>query len=232
MNPKEPFTLLIVSDNHIVRSGLRRILESHPQFVIAADMTLRDAGNIGPAGSQLPDIVLIDFVSNSGDALALVGKLKKERKDTLVVVMDDLGDAGRIRKALELGAAGVFLKFQPPSVLIATIESLVSLLSPQVELRKVEPPMRATSRIQRRGHSSLVSGKMENLTERERDIVALISSGLKNKDIAEQLHISDITVRHHLTNIFMKLGVSNRQKLLIMAHQYGLTKLALNPEVS
>ncbi|MDQ3235875.1 MAG: response regulator transcription factor, partial [Pseudobdellovibrionaceae bacterium] len=64
----------------------------------------------------------------------------------------------------------------------------------------------------------------EGLTERERDVVRLISQGLSNKDIADRLCISSITVRHHLTNIFDKLGVSNRQKLLIRAHQYGIAE--------
>ena len=60
------------------------------------------------------------------------------------------------------------------------------------------------------------------LTEREREVIRLVSQGLSNKDIADRLCISSITVRHHLTNIFDKVGVSNRQKLLIRAHQYGL----------
>jgi DNA-binding NarL/FixJ family response regulator len=63
------------------------------------------------------------------------------------------------------------------------------------------------------------------LTEREREVIVLIGQGLSNKDIADRLCISVITVRHHLTSIFDKLGVSTRQKLLIRAHQYGLVEL-------
>jgi DNA-binding NarL/FixJ family response regulator len=77
-----------------------------------------------------------------------------------------------------------------------------------------------------------VHAKIERLTSRERDVTALIADGLKNKDVAKHLHISDITVRHHLTNIFMKLGVSDRQKLLLLAHQNGLARLAIRPEAS
>ena len=71
-------------------------------------------------------------------------------------------------------------------------------------------------------HTSAPMKWPEGLTEREREVVRLISEGLSNKDIADRLCISSITVRHHLTNIFDKLGVSNRQKLLIRAHQHGL----------
>jgi DNA-binding NarL/FixJ family response regulator len=64
-----------------------------------------------------------------------------------------------------------------------------------------------------------------SLTDRERNVIALVGEGLSNKDIGDRLCISEITVRHHLTSIFDKLGVSNRQKLLIRAHQYGLVAL-------
>lgn len=72
--------------------------------------------------------------------------------------------------------------------------------------------------------------KIHSLTARERDIIRLLGQGLKNKDIANQLSISDITVRHHLTSIFCKLEVEDRQKLLILAHRYGLVELGLSTE--
>ena len=66
----------------------------------------------------------------------------------------------------------------------------------------------------------------DTLTDREREVIGLIGKGLSNRDIANTLCISETTVRHHLTSIFDKMGVSNRQKLLICAHQYGLVELA------
>jgi DNA-binding NarL/FixJ family response regulator len=69
--------------------------------------------------------------------------------------------------------------------------------------------------------------KLNSLTTREREIIQLIGLGLKNKDIAHRLSISDITVRHHLTSIFCKLGISDRQNLLIMAYRHGLLDLSL-----
>ncbi len=72
--------------------------------------------------------------------------------------------------------------------------------------------------------------KINSLTAREREIIWLIGLGLKNKDIANRLSISDITVRHHLTSIFCKLEVEDRQKLLILAHRYGLADLSMSSE--
>jgi DNA-binding NarL/FixJ family response regulator len=74
--------------------------------------------------------------------------------------------------------------------------------------------------------------EIDSLTMREREIIRLVGLGLKNKDIANRLAISDITVRHHLSSIFGKLEVADRQKLLIVAHQYGLAELSLSVESS
>jgi DNA-binding NarL/FixJ family response regulator len=72
--------------------------------------------------------------------------------------------------------------------------------------------------------------KINRLTSREREIIRLVGLGLKNKDIATRLSITDITVRHHLTSIFRKLEVPDRQKLLILAHRFGLVELTLSAE--
>jgi DNA-binding NarL/FixJ family response regulator len=228
----QPIRALIVGDNHITRSGLRQILESQSNILVLGEMKIGNVNELDVFRGQHPDIVLIDLEPQGADALAWISKVKKHLISTVCLVIVDLGDDARARKALDLGAAGVVLKIQPPSVLIATIESLCGHLPEHVELRTVVPDVRSTPRLHSRKNLQSYNAKIDSLTERERGIIALIAGGLKNKEIAETLHISDITVRHHLTNIFMKLGVSDRQKLLILAHQHGLARLALNPEAS
>lgn len=152
MNTRELIRLFIVSDNHIVRSGLRRILESRSRIVIIGDTSARDARTTEVCLKHHPELVLIDLDGNSTDALALVSKLKKDLKNTVVLVIGDLGDDRRTLKALKRGAAGVVLKSQPPSVLIAAIESLFTHPSEQVEFRKVEPE-RVSFRIPSRSHA-------------------------------------------------------------------------------
>lgn len=228
----QPIRALIVSDNHIMRSGLRRILESQSNMLVLGEIKIGNMNELDVFRGQHPDIVLVDLEPHGADALAWISKVKKHLIGTVVLVIGDLGDDRRARKALDLGAAGVVLKMQPPSVLIATIESLCGRLAEHIELRNVVPDVRSTHRLHSRENLQSYNAKIESLTERERGIITLIAGGLKNKDIAEHLHISDITVRHHLTSIFMKLGVSDRQKLLILAHQHGLARLALIPEAS
>jgi DNA-binding NarL/FixJ family response regulator len=229
----QPIRVLIVGDSHIMRSGLRRILESQSNMVVLGEIKIGNMNELDVYRGQHLDIVLIDLELHGADALAWIRKVKQHLIGTVVLVIGDLGDDRRARKALDLGAAGIVLKMQPPSVLIATIESLCGRPSEHVGSEKVEPDVRSTHRLHSRENSQSYNGynaKIESLTERERSIITLIAGGLKNKDIAEHLHISDITVRHHLTNIFMKLGVSDRQKLLILAHEHGLARLALNPK--
>ena len=226
----QPIRALIVGDSHITRSGLRRILESQSNMIVLGELKIGNVNELDVFRGQHPDIALVDLDSHGADALAWIRKIKQHLIGTEVLVIGDLGDDGRTRKALDFGAAGIVLKMQPPSVLVATIESLCGRPAEDVELGKVEPHVRSIHRLHNRENSQSHNAKIESLTERERSIITLIAGGLKNKDIAEQLCISDITVRHHLTNIFMKLGVSDRQKLLIHAYQHGLVRLAGNPK--
>ena len=226
----QPIRVLIVGDNHITRSGLRQILESQSNMLVLGDITIGNVSELDVYSEQHPDIVLIDLEPDGADALAWIRKVKQRLIGTAILVIGDLGDDRRARKALDLGAAGVVLKMQPSSVIVATIESLCGRLSEHIQLRKEVHDVRSIHRRQSSEDRQSYDAKIKRLTDRERGIITLIAGGLKNKDIAEHLHISDITVRHHLTNIFMKLGISDRQKLLILAHQHGLARLALNPK--
>ena len=123
------------------------------------------------------------------------------------------------------------LTVQPPAVLIAAIASLCSG-DLQIERQRIEPAsfiLNDQHPVKTPDHKRT---RICDLTLREREIIGLIGKGLSNKDIADRLCISDITVRHHLTNIYSKLDVSNRQKLLIFAHQYGLIEPTLSSGVT
>lgn len=222
---------LIVGDSHIMRSGVRRILESQPNMLVLGETKIANMKELDAFRGQRPDIILVDLDSYGPDALAWLSRIKKQLLGTVVLVIGDLVDDRRARKLLDLGAI-VVLKMQPPSVLIATIESLCDGRGEDTALRNVETDGRLTFGSRNTEGQKFYNTKIQSLTQRERDIIALIADGLTNKEIAEHLHISDITVRHHLTNIFMKLGVTNRQKLLILAHQHGLARLALKPKAS
>lgn len=219
MNDGRPINVVLLSDNHITLSGLHRILESRPGFHVLGEGSV--GGAIVESLVRQRPVILLDLDSNGVDALR---KLEHLTRSLTVIVLCDLGHHELTRQALSLGAAGIVLKTQPPSVLIATIESLSEKGGPELE----KPAILETadsSRMKIPTDVSRVTGRLNCLTVREQEIVRLISAGLKNKEVAHRLHISDITVRHHLTNIFSKLDVPDRQKLLILAHQHGMAEV-------
>ena len=147
-------------------------------------------------------------------------------KDSKIILLCGFEDKERTREAFLSGVDGIVLKVQPSAVLIAAIESLGLAQAEPVSF----PPTVPASTVTGAPGSSHVSEPYQvkwpsALTERERAVIVLIGQGLSNKDIADRLCISGITVRHHLTSIFDKLGVTSRQKLLIRAHQYGLVEI-------
>ena len=133
-----------------------------------------------------------------------------------------LEDSDRTRKAFECGVDGVILKIQPPAVVLAVIEAQYSDANNQAAVKRhnvVDMSMRTTAQ-QDVDPNAQPFVWPDGLTERQREIIKLVGQGLSNKDIADRLCISDSTVRHHLTSIFDKVGVPNRQKLLIHTHHF------------
>jgi DNA-binding NarL/FixJ family response regulator len=221
--------VMILGDDQILRSGLRRILESQSSMVILGEMCIENGTKLKRLLSRRPDVVLVDLDPHSPSVIELISKIRKYACKSAILVMKNLGDEELARQALGHGATSVVLKIQAPSVLLATIESLYRRESEHDESSSNYLgviPSRRSSASSRLNYPETDSAKLDSLTEREREVVGLIAIGMKNKEIALHLHISDITVRHHLTSIFRKLGVPGRQKLLLLAHQHGLAQPA------
>jgi DNA-binding NarL/FixJ family response regulator len=222
--------ILIVSDNQMICAGIRMIFATESNMLVIGEVA--KAGRaVEVAAHVRPQIVLIDLDLFSIDVARLIHDLQKAAEQSLPLVLGSLRNGDLTRIALCSGAAGIVLTVQPPAVVIAAIASLCSG-DLQIERQRIEP----ASFILNDQHLAKTPDhkrtKICDLTLREREIVGLIGKGLSNKDIADRLCISDITVRHHLTNIYSKLDVSNRQKLLILAHQYGLIEPTLSSGVT
>ncbi len=233
--------LLIISDN-MLRVGIRMILDTDPSISVVGEAS-SSVSSVEIAARREPDISLIDLDLFGVHIVSLMRDLRKVTDRVLPLILGSLGNEDLISKALTSGAAGVVLKIQPPAVLIAAIQSLCEgeshvdrhKMQPASALFNNSPNSHAPKKvdldpIHQRNPLDPESEKIHTLTTREREIIHLIAKGLANKDIADRLCISDVTVRHHLTNIFDKLEVSNRQKLLILAHHYGLADLTLTSE--
>lgn len=224
--------VFIIGDSHIVRSGLRRILETQLAICVVGDVSVKEA-SVTSISHHSPDLVIIDLDSHSSDALERIGSLHDTCATLAILVMIELADHELARKALALGASGIVLKMQPPAVLVAAIRELCQVHR-QASMRRSGVRDDAQNQNGVRSIDRTIDSdtilRVDSLTAREREIIQLLGYGLRNKDIAKRLSISDITVRHHLTSIFCKLDVEDRQKLLILAHRYGLVDLSFHAE--
>jgi DNA-binding NarL/FixJ family response regulator len=213
--------VLLIGSHSMLRSGLRMLIENQPGLVVIGETGIDSGALI--AAHQCPDIILLDLDRESEDSLALLSELKLVAKRARVLVLTSQRNPKICLCALHLGAMGLVLKEKSAEVLIEAIRSahagevwldssMTTILFGEIlraeELKNADPE----------------SDKIATLTGREREVIDLICEGLKNKQIGARLFISEITVRHHLTSIFNKLGVADRVGLVIYSYRRGLAK--------
>lgn len=216
--------LAIVSDNILVRVGLRRIFDEDRGVVVVGES---DGGvsACNLVARERPDVIVMDIGSDMKPA-EVISSFRQKAPGSRIIVLSGWDEMDRARQALASGADDVVMKCQQPGVLLSTVECFGKGLATVLKAKPSDVPMTDTKDKKRTDRALVVSTRCtSSLTDRERGIISLLGKGLSNRDIASQLCISETTVRHHLTSIFDKLGVSNRQKLLICAHQYGLVEL-------
>jgi DNA-binding NarL/FixJ family response regulator len=208
--------ILLVDDHRVIRKGLRALLNEYAEFEVVGE-----AGSAAEAlplvHSERPDVILLDLDLGGVSGLDLLKELTTAASGSRALVLTGVRDKTLHRQAVQLGAMGIVLKDHAAEILVEAIQKVYSgemwldratIVSILVSPRSGEPgPERV---------------KIAMLTDREREIIALLAEGLRNKQIAERLFISEITVRHHLTSIFNKLGVSDRVELLIYAYRNGI----------
>lgn len=212
--------ILLVDDHVVVRAGLRMIIQSRPHMTIVGEAGSRDSA-LALAGSEHPEIILLDLDLGDESGMALITELIAAASEARIIILTGLRDPGAHRQAVLLGAMGIVRKEKAAEVLISAIEHVHSgeaWLDPSL----VAGVLNDITRSARRPKIDQEAVKIATLTKRELEVVALIGEGIKNKEIASRLFISEITVRHHLTSIYDKLDVDDRVELLIYAFRHGL----------
>jgi DNA-binding NarL/FixJ family response regulator len=214
--------ILLIDDHLVVRSGLRMLIESRPGMTVVGDVATQTEA-IATASREKPDIVLLDLDLGVGsNGIDFIPELHAVAKDARILLLTAVRDPQAYQRAVLLGAMGLVRKEKAAAELFKAIEkvyagemwldrSLIACLLSQV--------------------AELERDKLYKLTEREREVVKLVSEGLKNRAIGERLSISETTVSHHLTSIFSKLGVSNRFELILLLHQVTLDRQLENSAV-
>jgi DNA-binding NarL/FixJ family response regulator len=199
------------------------LVESRPNMKVVGEAANK-AETLEFAACQQPDIVLLDLCLGQENAVDFLPELLARAADARVIILTGVHDPEQHGRAVRLGAMGVALKNTTPQLLLKAIERvhagevwldrfLTSSLI--VRMRDTHKPTKAEE----------AQARVAKLTAREMDVIALVGEGLKNKQIADRLCISEITVRHHLTSIFEKLGVADRLDLLRFAYQKGLVNV-------
>ncbi len=226
-----PIRIVIADQHPSCRQDLRRSLESEPDLDIIGEAS--DAlGAIQLARQKQPDILLVDFALTQQAELRTVGRSEGDSPRVRIVVTETVIEKAHLVDAFRLGAHAVVLKRSTPAVLVKSIRSVMRG-EYWLERESVGVLVEAL-------RESLVQGngtkapKDYGLTRREVDIITKIASGRSNKEVGQEFAISERTVKHHLTNIFGKVGVSSRLQLALFAVNEQLTtnpapSLALPP---
>jgi DNA-binding NarL/FixJ family response regulator len=202
--------ILIADDHFVVRQGLATLLSPRNGMeVIGEAATGREAVNL--ARQLNPDVILMDMSMPEMDGPEAIRLIKQENPKARILVLTSFGESKRVSDALQAGALGYLLKDSSPDDLLHAIGSVYrgNLVLPQELAAKLMQRPAAPPAI-------------DQLTQREIDVLRLLAQGQSNQEIAQQLHISATTVRSHVSNIMMKLGVSNRTQAALVARERQL----------
>jgi len=222
MHDAQPIRVFLVDDHAIMRSGLRLIIEKQANLKVVGEAGNRSDA-LAIAGQEQPDIILLDLYLPGTSGLDLIPELFAAASDTRILILTGVADPEAHARAMHLGAMGIVLKEKAPEVLIKAIEKVYKG-EVWLDRSMIASVFGAKSRASLAKNSDPEAAKIASLTERERMVISLISEGLRNKQIAERLFISETTVSHHLTSIFGKLQVSDRLGLIIYAYRHRLAK--------
>lgn len=178
---------------------------------------------LAAAAATRPDIVLLDLDLGDESGADLLPGLLDAVPDTRVILLTGLRDPQAHRRAILLGAVGLVLKEKAVETVLKAIEKVHA---GEVWLDRAMIASILNSRVHgERAQQGPGDKRIDALTAREREVIELIGAGLKNRQIAERLVISEATVRHHLTSIFGKLGVEDRFDLALFAYRHNLAKV-------
>ena len=215
-----PITIMIVDDHVVIRSGVRMLIEHDQQMLVVAQAGSRTEA-LERAASTHPDVIILDLLLGDEDGLSFLPELCQASPNSRVLVLTGVQNPDAHRRAIRRGAMGIVLKEHAADQLLKAIKK-VHEGEVWIERSMIG------SMIHEFNKPALVDPevtKIESLTDREREVIALIGEGLKNKQVGERLFISETTVTHHLSSVFSKLEVSDRLELIIYAFRHGLAKM-------
>ncbi len=209
--------VLIADDQSLVRAGFRLVLESHDDLDVVGEASNGHEA-IHSTARLKPDVVLMDIRMPELDGIAATRSITS-RYDARVLVLTTYDLDEYVYDALQAGASGFLLKDTPPEHLADGIRAVAAgeaLLAPTVTRRLIEEFARVRPAPQAR------PAELDDLTPREFEVLRQLARGLSNAEIAEQLFLSDTTVKTHVAHLLAKLGLRDRVQAVVLAYESGL----------
>ncbi|WP_370028171.1 response regulator [Planotetraspora sp. GP83] len=202
--------VLIADDHPVVRQGLRTFLDVQEDLTVVGEAA-DGAEAVALAASLAPDVLLLDLKMPVLDGLGALTRLSG--LDVRVIVLTSMSDRADVAPAMRAGAAGFLYKDVDPAALVQAIRAVHGgqvLLAPEAADAMLTGP----------AHAQAEAGAV--LTEREREVLRLIAAGRSNREIARELVVAEKTVKTHVSNVLMKLGVQDRTQAALYAVRHGL----------
>jgi NarL family two-component system response regulator LiaR len=212
-----PITIILVDDHEVVRNGVRSYLETLHDFEVVGEAASGEEA-IDLVSDLIPDVVLMDLIMPGLDGVETIRRIKKISPRSQVVVLTSYHEDVHIFPALKAGAISYILKDMKMEKLVEALHRAVQgevTLHPRVAVRVLQNI---------RGENPESEPLFTELTDRELDVLKLIASGLTNSQIAENLVISENTVKGHVSNILSKLHMADRTQVAVYAWQSGIVK--------
>ena len=213
--------VVIADDQALVRGGFRALLDAQPDVEVVGEAS--DGEQAATLAAELrPDVVLMDVRMPGTDGLEATRRIAADPDlaDVRVVILTTFDLDDYVFAALRAGASGFLLKDTEPVDLLAGVRAVArgdALLAPSVTRRLIE---QFATRLREPRPASVLTP----LTEREREVVALVGGGLSNEEIAERLVVSPATAKTHVSRAMVKLGVRDRAQLVVLAYETGLVR--------
>ena len=210
--------VLVADDHALIRSGLAGMLGAQPDITIVGEVA-DGAEAVRSVGALRPDVVVMDIRMPKMDGIEATRRIRAAPDPPQVLVLTTFDLDEYVYEALRAGAGGFLLKDAPPGQLaeaVRTVAAGESLLAPAVTKRLITrflrvPPSPTAARV-----------AADRLTERELEVLRLVARGLSNQELAERLHLSDATVKTHVSRMLTKLDLRDRVQAVVYAYEHGL----------
>jgi DNA-binding NarL/FixJ family response regulator len=211
--------VVVADDQALMRGGFRMILDAADGIEVVGE-AIDGADAVRAFERERPDVVVMDVRMPTMDGLEATRRITASDRDAKILILTTFDLDEYVYEALRAGASGFLLKDRPPEELVVAVRTVAAgeaLLSPSVTRRLI-------AEFAARPEPAPPPDGLDELTERERDVLLLLAQGASNAEIATRLFVAETTVKTHVAHILRKLGIRDRAQAVVLAYESGLVR--------